>query len=123
MHVRELPTHFLGALRIPGSAVVIRPRLGFSARDDRRSQEWRWPGRYKATNRIPGVKGVLENRIEIDVPGSQTSCNRLIPYAVQRAEGIPETVYRSLVFMWPDSVWAWEGATQLSVLNTYSRLQ
>ena len=72
--------------------VRLRSRIG------RRSPEWRWQGRGKATNRIPDVKGVLKNRIEIEVPGSQTSCNRLIPYALHQAEGIPETVYRSLCF-------------------------
>jgi hypothetical protein len=72
--------------------------MRFRSRDGRRSPEWRWQGRDKATNRTPGVKGVLKNRIEIEVPGSQTSCNRLIPYPLYRAEGIPETVYRSLCF-------------------------
>ena len=70
----------------------LRSRIG------RRSPGWRWQGRGKATNRIPDVKGVLKNRIEIEVPGSQTSCNRLIPYALHQAEGILETVYRSLCF-------------------------
>jgi hypothetical protein len=45
-----------------------------------------------------GVKRVLKNRIEIEVPGSQDELQLLKLYSLRRTEGIPETVYKSLCF-------------------------
>jgi hypothetical protein len=90
---RTEPQLYRGFLVRSSNYLLYPAPIEVRSRDGRRSPAWRPLRRDTATNRMPGVKGVMKKRIEIEAPGSQELQPFETLHSSSRAEGIPETGY------------------------------